>query len=64
MELIYRTIFTSWKTTLTGIVGALVWFLGQHGVVISPEQSQAVVVVALLIISFFAKDANKSHLDN
>ena len=61
MEFVYQSLFKSWKTTVTAIVGAAVWFLGQNGIVVTPEQSNAVVVVALLIIGFVAKDADSSH---
>lgn len=61
MEFIYQSLFKSWKTTVTAIVGGVVWFLGQNGIVITPEQSNAVVLVAMLIIGFIAKDADSSH---
>lgn len=58
---IYETIFRSWKTTVTAIIGGAVWLAGQYGVIITPEQSGAVVVVAMMIIGWFSKDADKSN---
>lgn len=61
MEFLYQSFFKSWKTTMTAIVGGIVWFLGQNGIVITPEQSNAVVLVALMLIGILSKDANTSH---
>ncbi|TXH40609.1 MAG: hypothetical protein E6Q97_39395 [Desulfurellales bacterium] len=56
METILKS-FGNWKTTLTAIVGFVAYMLGQFGIVITPEQANAIVVVAMLIVGFFAKDA-------
>lgn len=48
---------TNWRTTLAATIGFVVYVLGQFGVVITPEQSNAVVVVIMMIIGFLAKDA-------
>ena len=61
MDFIFQTLFKSWKTTITAIVGGAVWLAGQYGIVITPEQSGAVVVVAMMVIGFLSKDADKSH---
>jgi TRAP-type C4-dicarboxylate transport system permease large subunit len=60
METIFQSIFKSWKTTLTALISGGVWLAGQYGIVITPEQSNAVLVVGLLIIGFFAKDSDVS----
>lgn len=56
METILKSI-GNWKTTLTAIVGFVAYMAGQFGIVITPEQANAIVVVAMLIVGFFAKDA-------
>ena len=61
MEVIFQSIFKSWKTTITAIVGGAVWLAAQYGIVITPEQSGAVVVVAMMVVGFLSKDADKSH---
>lgn len=56
METILKSI-GNWKTTLTAIVGFVVYMLGQFGIVVTPEQANAIVVVAMMVIGFLAKDA-------
>ncbi len=56
MDTFIRSV-SNWKTTLTGGVAFIVYLLGQFGVVITPEQSQAIVVVLLMVLGFLAKDA-------
>lgn len=63
MELIFQSIFNSPKTTISGIVGAVVWFLGQNGILLTPEQSGSLVVVVMLFLGFFAKDSTATHTE-
>lgn len=53
--------FTSWKTSIAGVVGAIVVLLNSWGViVITPEQQGTIIAFILLVIGWFAKDANKT----
>ncbi len=61
MEFLYQSIFKSWKTTLAGLVGGVVWLAAQYGVVITPEVADGVIVVALFIIGLLSKDSTASH---
>lgn len=47
----------NWKTTLTGLVTALASVLNAFGVIaLTTEQQDALVVVALIIVAFVAKE--------
>lgn len=48
----------SWKTTLTGVIGGVVLLLNHFGIaIITPEQQGALIIVILMVIGWFAKDA-------
>ena len=61
MEFLFQTIFRSPKTTIAGIIGAVVWFAGQYGVVVSKEVADAAVIVTMFFVGILAKDATTSH---
>lgn len=52
---------TSWKTTLTGIVGAIAILLHTFGILtLTPEQQATIVAFTVLVIGFLSKDSDKS----
>lgn len=51
--------FVNWKTTLTGIITAVLIMLNSAGYIHLSETERATVISALIIIfSWFAKDSN------
>lgn len=61
MNWILNSIFKSWKTSITAIVGAVVLLLSQAGIItIGPEVQHSFEIVILFLIGLFAKDSNVS----
>ena len=52
----------NWKTSLTALVLGISTVLSQFGILITPEIQSAVVVLAIVAIGFFAKDAGNKNL--
>jgi hypothetical protein len=53
--------FVNWKTTVTGIVTAILVLLNGTGYIHLTENERATVVAALIIVfSWFAKDSNQT----
>ena len=51
--------FSSWKTTLTGLVGAIIVLLNSYSVIhITAEQQATIIAFVLLILGWVAKDNN------
>jgi hypothetical protein len=57
-SLIFNTLFNNWKTTLAGIVGAVVTLAGTFGFHVPADVQTGIIAVALFVIGFFAKDAD------
>lgn len=58
------SIFSNWKTTITGIVGFAALLLGQLNVIqITPENQQTIVAFVILVIGLLAKDGSKPDGD-
>lgn len=53
-----------WKTTITGLVGALAYLLGAlHIVELSPEVQNSIIVLTVALIGWFATDAKKEPVE-
>ena len=53
--------FTSWKTTLAGIVGALAILLNTMGIfTITPEHQATIVAFCVMLIGWFSKDSTQT----
>lgn len=63
MEIIYQTLFKSWKTTITTIVSAAVFLAAKFGYDVPSDVQIGIIAVSVWVIGFFSKDADKSHLD-
>ena len=51
--------FTNPKTTVTGLVGAVVVLLHTFGVItITPEQKDAFIVVIITVMAWFTRDSD------
>lgn len=55
------TSLVSWKTTVTGVLGAIFMILSATGVIeVSQAERDSVIAAVLVIVGWFAKDSNKS----
>lgn len=54
-----KLVFRDWKTTITGIIGAVVYLVSAFGVTVPPEVSNGIIAVVLFMIGLFAKDSSK-----
>ena len=51
----------SWKTTVTGVVGAIFMILSATGVIeVSQAERDSIIAAILVIVGWFAKDSNRS----
>lgn len=55
--------FTSWKTTLVGVITAVIVFLNTfHVFTITPEQQGTIIAFAILVAGWIMKDASATGL--
>lgn len=48
------------RTTIAGLVGATAWLVAKFGFEVSPDLSEAIVMLVVAIIGYFAKDKDTS----
>jgi hypothetical protein len=63
MDFLLSSIFKSWKTTLAGVISVAVFVAAKYGYHITPGQADALLVVALMAVAFFSKDATLKEVN-
>lgn len=50
----------SWRSTVTGVVGAIAVLIGRFGLSLSAEEQLAIITLTVAIMGWFARD-QKAH---
>lgn len=62
LNTLWLLVVKNWKTTVTGIVIALVWLAGLVGINIPDEVKQTLTAFLISLGLLFSKDGNKTGL--
>lgn len=62
MNTLWLLIVKNWKTTVTGVIIALIWLLKQFGINIPDEVAQTLTAFLVSLGLIFSKDGNKTGL--
>jgi len=60
-KILFGVSMHDWKTTITGVVGAIAYLLSALKIIdLSPDFQNAIIVITVTLIGWFAKDADSA----